>query len=162
MSCHTCDDTQRVNVYRGREDYTIDCPDCTPSCKTCNDTKLVDLEWEGEKSEVSCPDCTGDKLSRVLREGTIIPLINVQKGDRIQLLDHWHTVYNDELDCSFMVGKIYDYDKSYKNGNLKYWQIELGLENNKYDHDLREWENSLIFTSHDGNDEDKLKVILLK
>ena len=61
-----------------------------------------------------------------------------------------------------MVGKVYDYDKSYENGHLKYWQIELGLEDNKYDHDLREWENSLIFTSHDGNDEDKLKVILLK
>lgn len=125
-----------------------------PICEKCKDTYKVKVAFEGEECEIDCKSCDYERLSRQLKCGTITLLLDIQKGQRIQFLDHWHAIENDELDYSFTTGIVKEYQRNYKEGHLIGYSIEVQLDN--YHEELDEWDNRLIFTDADANWSDHL------
>ena len=125
-----------------------------PFCENCKDSYKVKVVFEGEECEVDCNKCTYDRLSRQLECGTITKFIDIQEGQRVQFLDHWHAIENDELDYSFKRGIVKEYQRNYKEGHLIGYSIEIQLLD--YHEELDEWDNKLIFTEADANWHDKL------
>lgn len=125
-----------------------------PFCENCKDLYTIKVVFEGEESEIDCNKCTYDRLSRQLQEGRITKLFDVLEGQRIQLLDHWHAVNDDEVSYAFEDGTVKEYNRHYKNGHIIGYSIEIQLY--KYHDELDEWDNKLIFTDADANWHDKL------
>jgi hypothetical protein len=125
-----------------------------PFCENCKDLYKIKVAFEGEEGEIDCDKCIYDRLSRQLKEGILCKLLDLRQGKKIQLLDHWHAIGNDEINYSFKHGVVQKYQRHYDNGNIIGYTIDILM--NDYYQELNEFDNCLIFTEADANWHDKL------
>jgi len=74
----------------------------------------------------------------------------VQFGDLIKFDEHYHTVFNDQIDCSNMYGSVIDVDNPTEKD--KGQSILIKLKSKKYQKDLEDWENCISFNFPDDDD----------
>jgi hypothetical protein len=82
-------------------------------------------------------------------------------GDLIKFDNHHHCVFNDQIDCSNMVGLVIDVSQPTKPDERH--MIVIKLKSRKHAKDLEDWDNSLSFNFPDDEDHyNDVKVNLIK
>ena len=75
---------------------------------------------------------------------------NLKFGDQIKFTDHYHTVFNDQIDCSNMYGSVVDVDNPTEKDKRQ--SIVIKLKSKKYQKDLEDFDNCVSFNFPDDVD----------
>ena len=75
---------------------------------------------------------------------------NLKFGDQIKFINHYHTVFNDQIDCSNMHGSVVDVDDTTEKDKGK--SIVIKLKSKKYQKDLEDFDNCVSFNFPDDED----------
>ena len=74
----------------------------------------------------------------------------VEFGDLIKFDEHYHTIFNYDIDCSNMIGLVIDVNNPTKKDQRQ--SVTIKLKSRKYAKDLEDWENCLSFNFPDDDD----------
>ena len=86
---------------------------------------------------------------------------NLKFGDQIKFTDHYHTVFNDQIDCSNMYGLVVDVDNPTEKDKRQ--SIVIKLKSKKYQKDLEDFDNCVSFNFPDDEDYyNNIEVNLIK
>ena len=87
-----------------------------------------------------------------------INIKEVEKGQIIRFGDHSHTVINEQIDCSGLLGEVVEINN---HGNPDNLEIHIKLKSNQHEEILSDWDNCLVFLFPDDDFFDDVEVTII-